>query len=159
MYIVELFICQYLDSYLIILFSLCLHYPMYILGTIPIIHWRIALEFQVHITQGDLIGKAVFISWTTPSKPGSSVVQYGLESGKYSYSKKGKVSRYTFYNYTSGFIHHCRIDNLKVCTHLQLDAQLLLIRLKTQRFVVLIDSFIVDVWTSSCSLMQNITTS
>ena len=117
------------------------------------------MEFQVHITQGDLIGKAVFISWTTPSKPGSSVVQYGLESGKYSYSKKGKVSRYTFYNYTSGFIHHCRIDNLKVCTHLQLDAQLLLIRLKTQRFVVLIDSFIVDVWTSSCSLMQNITTS
>ena len=149
MYIVEL----------IILFWLRLHYPMYILGDIPIIHWRIPFRIQVHITQGDLIGKAVFISWTTPSKPGSSVVQYGLESGKYTQSKNGKVSTYTFYNYTSGFIHHCRIDNLKVCTRLELDAQLLLIRFRIQRFVVLIDSFLVNVWTSSCSLIRNIITS
>jgi hypothetical protein len=56
----------------------------------------------------------VIVSWITPSKPGSSVVQYGLASGKYSKSKKGKVSQYTFYNYTSGYIHHARIDNLKV---------------------------------------------
>jgi hypothetical protein len=41
-------------------------------------------------------------------------VLYGLQSGNYSNSKKGKVSRYTYYNYTSGFIHHARIDNLKV---------------------------------------------
>mgnify|MGYP002775609037 CR=1 FL=1 len=157
MYIVELFTCQYLDSYLIILFWLCLHYSMNILD-ILIIHWWIPFGIQVHITQGDLIGKAVFISWTTPSKPGSSVVQYGLESGKYSYSKKGKVLTYTFYNYTSGFIHHCRIDNLKVCAHLQLVAQLLLIRLRTQR-LVLIDSLLINVWTSSCSLIRNITTS
>jgi hypothetical protein len=41
-------------------------------------------------------------------------VQYGLESGKYNKSKEGKVSQYTYYNYTSGYIHHARIDNLKV---------------------------------------------
>jgi hypothetical protein len=71
-------------------------------------------ESQVHITQGDRVGEAVYISWITPSAPGSNVVQYGLQSGNYSNSKNAKVSRYTYYNYTSGFIHHARIDNLKV---------------------------------------------
>ncbi|MCO5598010.1 hypothetical protein L7F22_052099 [Adiantum nelumboides] len=68
---------------------------------------------QVHITQGDLEGRAVIVSWITPSEPGSKLVSYGLEKGKYNYSAKAKVSQYTYYNYTSGFIHHCTISNLQ----------------------------------------------
>jgi hypothetical protein len=71
---------------------------------------------QVHLTQGDRIGEAVYISWITPSAPEPKAVLYGLQSGNYSNSKDSDVLRYTFYNYTSGFIHHARIDNLKVRT-------------------------------------------
>lgn len=68
---------------------------------------------QVHITQGDYEGRAVIVSWITPSEVGSKTVHYGLEKGDYMYSAKGTVTQYTFYNYTSGFIHHCKIENLK----------------------------------------------
>jgi hypothetical protein len=69
---------------------------------------------QVHITQGDRIGEAVYISWITPSAPGPKAVLYGLQSGNYTNSKDSDVFTYKYYNYTSGFIHHARIDNLKV---------------------------------------------
>ena len=72
---------------------------------------------QVHITQGDYEGRAVIVSWITPSEIGSETVHYGLEKGDYMYSAKGTVTQYTFYNYTSGFIHHCKIENLKVIFH------------------------------------------
>lgn len=63
------------------------------------------------------MGEAIIISWITPSEPGPDLVQYGLASGNYSHSKNcAFVNTYTYYNYTSGFIHHCRIDNLKVCS-------------------------------------------
>ncbi|KAJ6797720.1 purple acid phosphatase 2 [Iris pallida] len=68
---------------------------------------------QVHITQGDLNGRAVIVSWVTQDEPGSSEVLYGTSEKKLKFSTKGKVTRYTYYNYTSGFIHHCTLRNLK----------------------------------------------
>ncbi|KAL6270024.1 hypothetical protein ACE6H2_026935 [Prunus campanulata] len=70
---------------------------------------------QVHITQGDQLGKAVIVSWVTVEEPGSNTVLYWS-----AYSKKqkseGKVTTYKFYNYTSGYIHHTTIRNLKFNT-------------------------------------------
>ncbi|XP_008236959.1 PREDICTED: purple acid phosphatase-like [Prunus mume] len=70
---------------------------------------------QVHITQGDQLGKAMIVSWVTVEEPGSNTVLYWS-----AYSKKqkseGKVTTYKFYNYTSGYIHHTTIRNLKFNT-------------------------------------------
>ncbi|KAJ8500082.1 hypothetical protein OPV22_010634 [Ensete ventricosum] len=71
---------------------------------------------QVHITQGDYDGKAVIISWVTESEPGTSEVLYGTEEHKYEHIAQGKTTNYTFYNYKSGFIHHCLVDGLKYNT-------------------------------------------
>uniref|UniRef100_A0A2P2KMY6 Purple acid phosphatase n=1 Tax=Rhizophora mucronata TaxID=61149 RepID=A0A2P2KMY6_RHIMU len=68
---------------------------------------------QVHITQGDREGKAVIVSWVTPDEPGSSKVLYWSENCKIKEKAKGKCSTYKFYNYTSGYIHHCKIKNLQ----------------------------------------------
>ncbi|GMJ07731.1 purple acid phosphatase 26, phosphatase-under producer 3, PURPLE ACID PHOSPHATASE 26 [Hibiscus trionum] len=68
---------------------------------------------QVHITQGDYDGKAVIISWVTPDKPGTSRVQYGTSEKKYDFIADGTVTNYTFYNYKSGYIHHCLVDGLE----------------------------------------------
>lgn len=68
---------------------------------------------QVHITQGDHDGSAVIVSWVTPDEPGSSLVLYGTVVNHLTFSAEGKVHRYKFYNYTSGYIHHCTIRNLK----------------------------------------------
>ncbi|KAK8348989.1 hypothetical protein V6Z11_A06G115900 [Gossypium hirsutum] len=68
---------------------------------------------QVHITQGDYDGKAVMISWVTADKPGSSRVQYGTSENKYDFKADGTVANYTFYNYKSGYIHHCLVDGLE----------------------------------------------
>ncbi|GAV60536.1 Metallophos domain-containing protein/Metallophos_C domain-containing protein [Cephalotus follicularis] len=71
---------------------------------------------QVHITQGDYDGKAVIISWVTPDEPGSSNVQYGTSGKKYGLIAEGTVTNYTFYNYKSGYIHHCLVDGLEYDT-------------------------------------------
>ncbi|KAK1297502.1 Purple acid phosphatase 2 [Acorus calamus] len=71
---------------------------------------------QVHITQGDHEGAGVIVSWVTPSEPGSSVVLYGTAENKRVFHAKGKVTTYRFFNYTSGFIHHCTIRHLKFDT-------------------------------------------
>ncbi|XP_038887332.1 purple acid phosphatase 2 [Benincasa hispida] len=71
---------------------------------------------QVHITQGDHEGKAVIVSWVTPDKPGSNKVSYWSEKSKQKKQAFGKVYTYKFYNYTSGYIHHCTIENLKYNT-------------------------------------------
>ncbi|MBA0597851.1 bifunctional purple acid phosphatase 26 isoform X1 [Gossypium raimondii] len=68
---------------------------------------------QVHITQGDYNGKAVMVSWVTADKPGSSRVQYGTSEKKYDFKADGTVANYTFYNYKSGYIHHCLVDGLE----------------------------------------------
>ncbi|KAF6154019.1 hypothetical protein GIB67_026673 [Kingdonia uniflora] len=71
---------------------------------------------QVHITQGDIVGKGVIISWITEDEPGSGTVFYWTEKNKRKFRAEGKVITYKFYNYTSGYIHHCTIKNLKVDT-------------------------------------------
>ncbi|KAK1271852.1 Purple acid phosphatase 2 [Acorus gramineus] len=71
---------------------------------------------KVHITQGDHEGAGVIVSWVTPSEPGSSVVLYGTAENKRAFHAKGKVTTYRFFNYTSGFIHHCTIRHLKFDT-------------------------------------------
>lgn len=72
------------------------------------------LFLKVHITQGNLDGTAMIISWVTEDEPGSSEVLYGTDEDKLELSAEGKYTRYKFYNYTSGYIHHCTIRHLKV---------------------------------------------
>ncbi|KMZ72870.1 Purple acid phosphatase [Zostera marina] len=68
---------------------------------------------QVHITQGDHDGKGLIVSWVTPSDAGSSAVRFGVEEKKLDQVAIGKVLRYKYCNYTSGFIHHCTLKELK----------------------------------------------
>ncbi|KAK7341102.1 hypothetical protein VNO80_24026 [Phaseolus coccineus] len=75
---------------------------------------------QVHITQGDLVGRGMIVSWVTTDEPGSSAVRYWSEKkGKKKKNGKkktaeGKMVTYRFFNYSSGFIHHTTIKNLEV---------------------------------------------
>ncbi|KAL0337502.1 UNVERIFIED_CONTAM: Bifunctional purple acid phosphatase 26 [Sesamum calycinum] len=71
---------------------------------------------QVHITQGDYDGRAVIISWVTANEPGSNRVRVGLSEGKYDVVAEGTVHNYTFYNYKSGYIHQCLVDDLQYDT-------------------------------------------
>ncbi|KNA08031.1 hypothetical protein SOVF_166400 [Spinacia oleracea] len=71
---------------------------------------------QVHITQGDHEGKAMIVSWVTMEEPGSDKVVYWREKSKDKRSAKGKMSKYKYHNYTSGYIHHCTLRNLKYDT-------------------------------------------
>ncbi|KAL3515129.1 hypothetical protein ACH5RR_022031 [Cinchona calisaya] len=69
---------------------------------------------QVHITQGDHEGKAVIVSWVTVDERGSNTVLYWSEKNSTKKLKaKGMVTKYKFYNYTSGYIHHTTIKNLQ----------------------------------------------
>ncbi|GAB2291778.1 Purple acid phosphatase 10, variant 2 [Dionaea muscipula] len=68
---------------------------------------------QVHITQGDVEGKAVIVSWTTMKKPGSNKVLYWKELSKEKMEANGNIAKYKFYDYTSGYIHHCTIEHLE----------------------------------------------
>ncbi|KAJ4716632.1 Purple acid phosphatase, partial [Melia azedarach] len=71
---------------------------------------------QVHITQGDRVGKGVIVSWVTQDEAGSNTVIYWSENTKQKKQAEGKVYTYKFYNYTSGYIHHCTIRNLEFNT-------------------------------------------
>ncbi|KAG0478974.1 hypothetical protein HPP92_013693 [Vanilla planifolia] len=68
---------------------------------------------QVHITQGNHDGSAMIVSWVTEDEVGSSLVLYGTSENHLEFKAKGKVYTYRFYNYTSGYIHHCTIKHLK----------------------------------------------
>ncbi|KAF3578031.1 hypothetical protein DY000_02034463 [Brassica cretica] len=68
---------------------------------------------QVHITQGNHEGNGVIISWVTPSAPGSNTVRYWSENGKSKKLAEATMNTYRFFNYTSGYIHHCLIDDLE----------------------------------------------
>ncbi|KAL6270022.1 hypothetical protein ACE6H2_026933 [Prunus campanulata] len=70
---------------------------------------------QVHITQGDQLGKAVIVSWVTVDEPGSNTVVYWSAKGTKEMAV-GEVTTYKFYNYTSGYIHHTIISNLNFDT-------------------------------------------
>ncbi|XAR59591.1 4-nitrophenylphosphatase [Bertholletia excelsa] len=71
---------------------------------------------QVHITQGDHVGKAVIVSWVTMDEPGSKKVIYWSETSEHKHIAEGIIVKYKYYNYTSGYIHHCLIKNLKFNT-------------------------------------------
>ncbi|PSS29462.1 Purple acid phosphatase [Actinidia chinensis var. chinensis] len=71
---------------------------------------------QVHITQGDHVGKGVIVSWVTMDEPGSSTVLYWSENSSHKNKAKGNFVTNKFYNYTSGYIHHCTIKKLKFNT-------------------------------------------
>ncbi|MCO5568475.1 hypothetical protein L7F22_022174 [Adiantum nelumboides] len=72
---------------------------------------------QVPITQGDYYGKAVIVSWITPYEVESSNVFYGTDNENYSFTAMAELTTtYTAYNYTSGFIHHCTLDDLEYNT-------------------------------------------
>ncbi|WJX21519.1 hypothetical protein P8452_10946 [Trifolium repens] len=73
---------------------------------------------QVHITQGDLVGKAVIVSWVTEDEPGSNAVRYwnAENSSKQKKLAEGKIVTYKFFNYSSGFNHHTTIKNLEYNT-------------------------------------------
>jgi hypothetical protein len=68
---------------------------------------------QVHITLGDQTGTAMTVSWVTPDEPGNGTVAYGLSPETMVLSAKATLTRYDYYNYTSGFIHHCTLTKLK----------------------------------------------
>ncbi|KAL0351819.1 UNVERIFIED_CONTAM: Purple acid phosphatase 2 [Sesamum calycinum] len=67
---------------------------------------------QVHITQGDHEGTGVIVSWITPDEPGSNSVLYWAANSQIKKTAHGVVVQYKYYNYTSGYIHHCTIKNL-----------------------------------------------
>ncbi|XWS25843.1 hypothetical protein CRYUN_Cryun27aG0101800 [Craigia yunnanensis] len=67
---------------------------------------------MVHITQGDHLEKGVIVSWVTPDEPGSNLVLYWAEN-----NAEGIVLTYKYFNYTSGYIHHCTIKNLEMPYH------------------------------------------
>ncbi|KAH6812336.1 purple acid phosphatase 12 [Perilla frutescens var. frutescens] len=71
---------------------------------------------QVHITQGDREGRGVIVSWITPDEEGSTSVLYWAENSQIKKTEWGSVVRYKYYNYSSGFIHHCTINNLEYDT-------------------------------------------
>lgn len=69
---------------------------------------------KVHITQGDHEGRGVIVSWITPDEEGSNSVLYWAANSQIKKTAGGSVVRYKFHNYTSGYIHHCTINNLDV---------------------------------------------
>ncbi|KAK2978262.1 hypothetical protein RJ640_017113 [Escallonia rubra] len=71
---------------------------------------------QVHITQGDLVGKAVIVSWVTMDEPGPDTVHYWKENSKHKKKAKATVTTYKYYTYASGYIHHCTIKHLEFNT-------------------------------------------
>ncbi|CAL4890661.1 unnamed protein product [Urochloa decumbens] len=71
---------------------------------------------QVHITLGNQEGTAMLVSWVTPNELGNSTVMYGGAPDKLELRAEGKHTRYDYFNYTSGFIHHCFLKNLKHST-------------------------------------------
>lgn len=85
--------------------------------------WWIRFEFQIWVF---IVGDAQIGPKVTPLDPSTvaSEVWYGEESGKYPFDQRGTSTIYNqFYpftglwNYTSGIIHHVRIQGEK--THLQ----------------------------------------
>ncbi|KAF4378326.1 hypothetical protein G4B88_015897 [Cannabis sativa] len=74
-------------------------------------------KIQVHITQGDHVGEGVIVSWITPNEPGSSTLLYWSEKSHLNYSAQGVFITYSYFNYTSGYLHHCTIDDLEFDTN------------------------------------------
>lgn len=102
--------------------------------------------FKVHITQGDYLGKGVIVSWVTMEEPGSSTVVYWSENDQKK-KKKGKYTSYKYYNYTSGYIHHCTIKNLEVS----------FVLVFFDWYFVIFIGCLIDCLSYNCSMIPNIT--
>lgn len=61
------------------------------------------------------MGKDMLVSWVTPDEPGSNTVLYWAENTTLIKQAEGIVLSYKFFNYTSGYIHHCTVKDLEVC--------------------------------------------
>lgn len=57
----------------------------------------------------------MIVSWVTPDEPGSRTVIYWAENSELKNRVDGLVVKYKYFNYTSGYIHHCTIKDLEVC--------------------------------------------
>ncbi|KAI3519197.1 hypothetical protein L1887_08224 [Cichorium endivia] len=74
---------------------------------------------QVHITQGDQIGRSVIVSWVTPVDKHPKYVTYWEANEKDGIGRnraRSKTKTYKYYNYSSGYIHHATINKLKYNT-------------------------------------------
>lgn len=74
----------------------------------------LAWFMKVHITQGDHEGRGVIISWITADESGPGSVVYWATDNQIKKTAYSVVVKYKYYNYTSGYIHHCTIHNLEV---------------------------------------------
>ncbi|EFJ26347.1 hypothetical protein SELMODRAFT_97551 [Selaginella moellendorffii] len=70
------------------------------------------LPEQVHLTQGDYIGQTTTVSWVTWANSSGNIVQYGKSKDSYTSSVQSDVTTYTYGDYTSGFIHHAKLEGL-----------------------------------------------
>ncbi|XP_073526426.1 uncharacterized protein [Phyllobates terribilis] len=73
---------------------------------------------QVHLSQGDMTGRAMIVSWVTPvDRQPNKVVYWKADEGKK--ARKHEVSestKYKYYKYTSGHIHHALLKDLEYDT-------------------------------------------
>lgn len=75
---------------------------------------------QVHITQGDDVGRSMIISWVTPLHHTPNAVTYWeADAGagrRHTHKRRARAvtTTYRYYNYTSGFLHHATVPRLKV---------------------------------------------
>ncbi|MED6189693.1 hypothetical protein PIB30_098558, partial [Stylosanthes scabra] len=58
----------------------------------------------------------MIVSWVTVDEPGSSDVRYWSENSNQKKLAKGKFTTYRYFNYSSGYIHHCTLRNLEFLT-------------------------------------------
>jgi hypothetical protein len=88
----------------------------YIHGFFFFFFFNICYYVQVHITQGDLVGRAVIISWVTPLLRHPDYVVYWAAEGKHKRKRKAhsSITNYKYYNYASGYIHHATVKHLQV---------------------------------------------
>lgn len=69
---------------------------------------------QVHIS---LKGRDyIRVTWITDDKHAPSIVEYGTESKKYDEKVRGEHTSYTYFQYSSGKIHHVKIGPLEPST-------------------------------------------
>ncbi|KAH7680633.1 Acid phosphatase protein [Dioscorea alata] len=66
---------------------------------------------QVHVSA---VGNEYMrVSWITDDKHAPSVVDYGKVSGKYEWSATGEQTKYHYFFYSSGLIHHVKVGPLE----------------------------------------------
>ncbi|XP_047319028.1 purple acid phosphatase 5-like [Impatiens glandulifera] len=77
---------------------------------------------QVHIMQGDHDGRSMIVSWVTPLLRHPNGVKHWEatnNSTRLVYETVATITYYRYYNYTSGYIHHATLKDLKHDTKYQ----------------------------------------